>query len=175
MTTRLLILVFFIPEIATGQVRLNEKFVNDAFNENNYLVFNRDSTFKYRLAYHLFHDISCGQYKVVNDTIFLFYRADLFDTTCNSEHVNADIHLDTSLFHLRPDKLFFKDDKLYKFEDGKVRMRDKMELYYQPDKKLGYRRKYLLFGHWVKKLNDTYYMVVLSKAKWNLNDKKASR
>ena len=175
MTIRFIILAFFIPTIAAGQVRLSEKFVNDAYNENNFLIFYGDSTFKYRLAYHLFHDISCGQYKVVNDTIFLFYKTDLRDTTYNTENVDPDTHLDTNLFHMRPNKLLFRDDKLYKFEDGKVRMRDKMELHYKPDKELGYHRKYLFFGPWVKRLNDTYFMVVTSKAKWNLSDKKASR
>ena len=174
MTTRFLIFVIFIPTISIGQVRLTEKFINDAFNEKNYLIFHSDSTFKYRLAYHLFHDISCGQYKVVNDTIFLFYKTDLRDTICNTE-IDAATHFDSSLFHWRPEKLLFKDDKLYKFENGEPRIRDKMELRYKPDKKLGYHRKYLFFGPWVKRLNDTYYMVVASKAKWNLSDKKASR
>ena len=175
MTIRFLILVFFIPTISFGQVRLKEKFVNDALNHNNYLIFNDDSTFKYRLAYHLLHDISCGQYKVVNDTIFLVYKTDLRDTICNTENIDPSTHLDTNLFHMRPVKLFFKDDKLYKFEDGKVRMRDKIEIHFKPDKKLGFHRKYLFFGPWVKQLHDTYYMVVESKTKWIMNDKKASR
>jgi hypothetical protein len=118
MTQRLLFLILFIPTITSGQHKLNEKFINDSFNENNYLIFNPDSTFKYRLAYHLFHDISCGHYKVIKDTIFLFYESDIRDTFCNKE---IDVtNFDSSSLALRPTKLFYSDDKLYKIENGKV-------------------------------------------------------
>lgn len=174
MTLRFFILVFCIPTVSVGQIRLTEKFVNDAYNENNYLIFHADSTFKYRLAYHLFHDISCGQYKIVKDTIFLFYNSDLRDTNCNSEHVDADTHLDTSLFHMRPTKLFYKNDRLYKIENGKIVDRTEK---FEPDWKIPrssrkyYHRKYWLFGPLVSNTKRTYYMVVASKAKW----RKASR
>jgi hypothetical protein len=174
MTIRFLILAFFIPTISLGQIRLTEKFVNDAYNENNYLIFHGDSTFKYRLAYHLFHDISCGQYRIVKDTIFLFYNSDLRDTSCNTEHVDADTHLDTSLFRLRPTKLFYRNDKLYKIENGQTVDRTEK---FEPDWKIPkssrkyYHRKYWLFGPLVSNTKRTYYMVVASKAKWT----KASR
>jgi hypothetical protein len=118
MTQRLLFIFAFISTFAFGQLKLTEKFVNDSYNENNYLIFYLDSTFKYRLAYHLFHDISCGQYRTINDTIFLFYRSDLRDTVCNKE-VDAAPHFDNSLFASTPNKLFYKDNKLYKITTDK--------------------------------------------------------
>lgn len=48
------------------------------------IIFNPDSTFKYRLGYDVMHDIACGKYRLKNDTIFLFYETDLHDTMCNN-------------------------------------------------------------------------------------------
>ena len=173
MTQRILFIFCFISTITFGQPKLTEKFVNDSYNENNYLIFYPDSTFKYRLAYHLFHDISCGQYRTINDTIFLFYQSDLRDTFCNKQ-IDATTHFDSSLFVLRPTKLFYKDNKLYKIEKGKIVYRTEK---YQPDWKVPknsrkyFHHKYLLFGPLVRNTHQTYYMVVSSKAKWT----KASR
>jgi len=173
MIQRFLPLFAIVPIFSFSQPKLNEKFVNDAYNENNYLIFFPDSTFKYRLAYHLFHDISCGQYKTINDTILLLYKSDLRDTVCNNE-VDAATHFDSSLFVLRPTKLFYKDNKLYKMENGKIVYKTEK---FEPDWKIPkssrkyYYRKYWIFGHLVSKTHRTYYMVVASKAKW----KKASR
>ena len=173
MTQRLLLIPLFISTVAFGQPKLNEKFVNDKYNENNYLIFYPDSTFKYRLAFHLFHDISCGQYKTVNDTIFLFYQSDLRDTFCNKE-VNVATHFDSSLFISRPNKLFYKNNKLYNIDNGQVVDRtEKFEPDWDIPKSLRkyYHRKYWLFGPLVSNTQRTYYMIVASKAKWT----KASR
>jgi hypothetical protein len=173
MTQRLLFISLFLSTVSFGQPKLNEKFVNDSYNENNYLIFYPDSTFKYRLAYHLFHDISCGQYKTVNDTIFLFYQSDLRDTFCNKE-VDAATHFDGSLFASRPNKLFYKDNKLYIIDKGQIVYRTEK---FEPDWEVSkssrkyYHRKYWLFGPLVSNTHRTYYMVVASKAKWT----KASR
>ena len=168
MIKSLLFIFTIIPTLSFGQPKLNEKFVNDAYNENNYLIFYPDSTFKYRLAYHLFHDISCGKYKTINDTIFLLYQSDLRDTVCNKE-VDAATHFDSSLFALRPAKLFYKENKLYKIEKGQIVYRTEK---FEPDwdipksSRKYYHRKYWLFGHLVSNTNWTYYMVIASKAKW---------
>ncbi|MBX9838056.1 MAG: hypothetical protein K2X69_07030 [Silvanigrellaceae bacterium] len=168
MIKSLLFIFIVIPTLSFGQPKLNEKFVNDSYNENNYLIFYPDSTFKYRLAYHLFHDISCGKYKTINDTIFLFYQSDLRDTVCNKE-VDAATHFDSSLFALRPVKLFYNDNKLYKIEKGQIVDRTEK---FEPDwgipksSRKYYHRKYWLFGHLVSNTKQTYYMVVASKAKW---------
>ena len=173
MTQRLLFIFLMLSTVSFGQPKLNEKFVNDSYNENNYLIFYPDSTFKYRLAYHLFHDISCGQYKTINDTIFLFYQSDLRDTVCNKE-VDAATHFDSSLFASRPNKLFYKDNKLYKIDKGEVVYRTEK---FEPDWEIPkssrkyYHRKYWLFGPLISNTHRTYYMVVASKAKWT----KASR
>jgi len=45
MTQRLLILFLIVQAILFEQAKLNGKFVNDAYNENNYLIFFLDSTF----------------------------------------------------------------------------------------------------------------------------------
>lgn len=168
MRHRILLLFLIISTASFGQPKLTEKFVNDAYNENNYLIFYPDSTFKYRLAYHLFHDISCGQYKVVKDTIFLIYQTDLRDTSCNKE-VDAATHFDSSLFAARPSKLFYKEDKLYKIDKGEVVYRTEK---YKPDWEVPknsrkyYHRKYWLFGPLVSNTHRTYFMVAASKAKW---------
>lgn len=157
MTQRLIFIFLFISTAAFGQPNLIEKFVNDSYNENNYLIFYPDSTFKYRLAYHLFHDISCGQYKTVNDTIFLFYQRDLRDTFCNKE-VDAATHFDSSLFASRPNKLFYKENKLYKIDKGQVVYRTEK---FQPDWEVPkssrkyYHRKYWLFGPLVSNTHGT--------------------
>jgi hypothetical protein len=169
----LLFILLLISTVSFGQPKLDEKFVNDSYNENNYLVFCPDSTFKYRLAYHLFHDISCGRYKTVNDTIFLFYQSDLRDTVCNKE-VDAETHFDSSLFALRPSKLFHKNNKLYEIRNKRVVYRSEK---FEPDWDVPksyrkyYHRKYWLFGPLVSNSYPTYYMVVASQAKWT----KASR
>jgi hypothetical protein len=168
MTQRLLILII-IPTLSFGQPQLSQKFINDAINENNYIVFNSDSTFKYRFSYHLFHDISCGRYRVINDTLFLYYETDLRDTNCNKE-IDAQTHFDTGVLAFRPNKLFYKDEKLYKIEKGEIVYKTEK---FQPDwgvpksSRKYYRRKYFLFGPLVSKTKKTHYMTVASKVKWN--------
>ncbi len=172
MKRHLLILFIVIPTLAFGQPKLSEKFVNDSYNENNYLVFYPDSTFKYRLAYELFHDISCGRYKTVKDTIFLSYETDLRDTTCN-KLVDAETHFDSTLLSLRLTKLYYKDDRLYEIENGQILSRTrKEEIDWEVSKgtRKFYHRKYWLFGPLVTDSRKAYYMVIASKAKW----KKAS-
>jgi hypothetical protein len=104
------------------------------------------------------HDISCGTFKTIGDTIFLKYNTDLRDTICNQE---LDVgHFDSTLLGWRPAKLFYSGDKLYQFEEGQIIRERKMQLSYKPDKTLGYRRKYLFFGPYVK----TFCKLPLSSA-----------
>ncbi len=76
---------------------------------------------------------------------------------------------DSSLFALRPNKLFYKDNKLYKIDNGLVVYRTEK---FEPDWKVPkssrkyYDRKYWLFEPVVSNTHRTYYMVVASKAKW---------
>ncbi len=168
MTQRLLFIFLILSTVSFGQPKINKKFVNDSYNEKNYLIFYPDSTFKYRFAYHIFHDISCGKYTTVNDTVFLFYQSDLRDSSCNKE-VDAATHFDSSLFGLRPNKLFYKDHKLFKIDKGQIVYRTEK---FEPDWEVPkssrkyYHRKYWLFGPLVSNTHRTYYMVVASKAKW---------
>ena len=160
------IILSFLTTISMGQTRLTGKFINDNLNQNNYLELNADSTFKYRFSVCLIHDISCGTYSIVNDTIFLIHDTDLRNTTCNKEIDTT--HFDSTVVLGRPKKLFFRDDKLYNIEEGKIIDTRKSELDFKPDKSLKYRRKYLLFGHYVKTFHDTYYMITESKVKWKI-------
>jgi hypothetical protein len=84
------------------------------------------------------------------------------DTSCNNE-ISSDVHFDSTLKYSRPIKLFYKDQKLYQIEEGRVK--NKVESERKPPKAWGYHRKYLLFGPYVKK--DVYYMITESQVKWN--------
>jgi hypothetical protein len=165
-----LILFVFLATFALGQGKPVGKYINDGYNENNYLIFNSDSTFKYRLAYCLTHDIACGKYKIHNDTILLYYLTDMRDTCCNKE-IDAKIHYDSTVTLSRPVKLFYENEKLYMFNEGKVEKKMVMES--KPPKSWGYHRKYLIFGQYIN--NDVYYMITESKVKWLLKKKKTSR
>ena len=159
MKTCLIYLTLLLPVLSVRQ-GLKGKYINDYYNQDNYIIFNTDSTFKYRFEYHVMHDISCGTYRLKNDTIYLFYETDIRDTMCNKE---IDISMyDSAVKIFRPNKLFYKDQKLYKFEDGKILNR--IEIDKRQPKAWGYHRKYLLFGPYVKK--DIYYMITESQVKW---------
>ena len=155
------ILFLFTTCFSYGQVGPSGKYINDGLNENNYIIFNSDSTFKYRFAVCLTHDIACGQYKMHNDTILMHYLTDMRDTCCNKD-IDADFHYDSSVNLTRPSKLFYKNEKLYDIENGKVR--SKVVLDSRPQKFSRYNRKYLFFGKFVN--DDAYYMITESKVKW---------
>ena len=163
------IILSFLTTISMGQTRLTGKFINDKLNPYNYLELNADSTFKYRFSVSVMDDISCGTYSVVNDTIFLIHNTDLRDTTCNKEIDTT--NFDSRVILGRPKKLFFRDDKLYNIEEGKVIYKRKSELDFKPNKSFKYRRKYLLYGHYVKTFHDSYYMIIESKVKWKMAKK----
>ena len=91
------------------------------------------------------------------------------DTNCNKE-IDAETHFDTGVFVFRPNKLFYKDSKLYKIEKGEIVYKTEK---FQPDWRVPkssrkyYRRKYFLVGPLVSKTKKTHYMIVASKVKWN--------
>lgn len=89
MKYHLIIILLFVTSSCFSQFTVPRKYINDAANENNYIIFNSDSTFKFRRSIHLMHDISCGTFKTIGDTIFLMYNTDLRDTICNREHINS--------------------------------------------------------------------------------------
>lgn len=155
------IFILFITLFTYGQGGPSGKYINDRLNESNYIIFNSDSTFKYRYAVCLIHDIACGQYEMHNDTIIFHYLTDMRDTCCNKD-VDADYHYESSINLPRPDKLFYRNDKVYEFEDGQVRSEVVMDS--RPSKSNRYHRKYLLFGKFVN--SDAYYMITELKVKW---------
>jgi len=167
MILRLIIIQLLFSTLTYGQTQLIGKFVADHINENTYIIFNSDSTFKYRYSYDLFLDIKCGQYKTKGDTIYLTYTLGINDTACNTEHVMPLLASDT--ISNRPKQLFLKGDKLYEIKNGEVVYRTEK---FQPDWKVPkssrkyYRRKYFLFGPLVSKSKKIYYMIRASKVKW---------
>jgi hypothetical protein len=140
------------------------KYFDDAINENNYITFYSDSTFKFRMMYHTMSEIACGKYYMIKDTIFFTYLSDMRNSSCNTEGVSVNDHYDSSMVVFRPNKLFYKDQKLYKFENGKIKNKVQFPSKHKPAKCWGYHRKYFLFGPYVKK--DVHYMVHESKVKW---------
>jgi hypothetical protein len=156
-----ILFILFITFVTYGQDKPSGKYINDGLNEYNYIIFNPDLTFKYRYAVCLTHDIACGQYEMHNDTILLHYLTDMRDTCCNKD-IDADYHYESSINLPRPDKLFYKNEKLYEFEDGKVRNEVVMDS--RPPTFNRYHRKYLFFGKFVN--DDAYYMITESKVKW---------
>ncbi len=163
------IFILLIASFTYGQGGPTGKYINDRLNESTYIIFNSDSTFRYRYAVCLLHDIACGQYEMHNDTIIFQYLTDMRDTCCNKE-IDADFHYDSTIDLPRPDKLFYKDEKLYEFRNGKVQSNVLVDS--RPSKFTEYHRKYLLFGKFV--IDDAYYMITESKVKWKKNKQKAS-
>jgi len=167
MTLRLIIIQLFFSAVTFGQTQLVGKFIDDHINENTYIIFNSDSTFKYRYSFDLFLDIKCGQYKTKGDTIYLTYTSGINDTLCNTEQIMPLVASDT--ISRRPTQLYLKGDKLFEIKDGKIVDRTEK---FQPDWKVPkssrkyYRRKYLLFGPLVSKTKKIYYMIAASKVKW---------
>ena len=166
----LIILFLFITTFANGQNGPKGKYINDRLNEYNYIIFNADSTFKYRYAVSLTHDIACGQFEMHSDTILLHFLTDMRDTCCNKD-IDADYHYDSLVTQMRPSKLYYKNEKLYEIVDGTVRQ--KIVLDSKPPKTKGIHRKYLIFGQFMN--TDAYYMSNESNARWNKKNKKASR
>ncbi len=154
-----IIFILFFASVTYGQGGPSGKYINDCLNEYNYIIFNSDLTFKYRYAVCLTQDIACGQFEMHNDTILLHYLTDMRDTCCNKD--NEAVY-DSSINLPRPDKLFYKNEKLYEFKDGKVK--SKVVVDSRPSKFTEYHRKYLLFGKFV--IEDAYYMITESKVKW---------
>lgn len=166
MKTHLIIILIFLSNLSYGQTGLIGKYVDDHINENTYIIFKTDSSFKYRYSFDLFLDIKCGQYQTKGDTIYLTYTQGINDTLCNSERIMPLVARDT--VSRRPEKLYYKDDRLYEL-DKKNKIIDKTssdQLTFKPPEAWGYRRKFYLFGPYFKKSQPTYYMVIDSKAKW---------
>ena len=165
-----IILFIFISFSAYGQNFPNGKYINDNLNEKNYIIFHTDSTFKYRYAVCLMHDIACGKYRMNNDTIILDYLTDMRDTCCNKE-IDGHFHYDSLMAYTRPIKLFYKKEKLYQFDENR-KIKSKFVTNIKPPKHTKFHRRYLIFGEFI--IDDAYYMITESKVKWRKN-KKASR
>jgi hypothetical protein len=156
-----IIIILFLSVFTYGQGKPMGKYINDALNEKNYIIFNPDSTFKFRYSVCLTHDIACGKFEMHNDTIFLHYITDMRDTCCNKE-IDADFHYDSTLAYIRPEKLFYNNERLYTFEEGKIN--NTAILNTKPPRSWGYHRRFILFGPYIK--HDIYYMITETQVKW---------
>ncbi|WP_316771316.1 hypothetical protein [Pedobacter frigiditerrae] len=166
LNTKAAILVLMcLPTSIWAQNTIQGKFINDNINQNNYIIFQKDSTFKYRLGFELYSDISCGKYTVKNDTISLFFTLGPENKDCNTENITSAIIGDTLSMKWRPEKLYLKHNKLYLIKNGIVQYKtERGQLDYKPNNT--YRRKYLLFGMYQDRIKDTYYMVAEEDVKW---------
>ena len=154
-------LMFLLFSIASySQSFVAGKFTRDYYNSNNYIIFNLDLTFKYRYQYDLLSDISCGRYETKQDTIYMYYMSSMSDSNCNTEGIVSVMFSDTTTKKLRPNKLYFKGNKLYEIVNGKIfNKTEKHQIDFKPNGQLrSYRRKYLFFGPYQSKSKRTYYM-----------------
>lgn len=70
-----------LPESA-----LNGKF--ERIDHKSHLTFDANGSFKFRFHRDLNWDLACGTYEIMNDSIYFFYRSDMFERTCNTEGMN---------------------------------------------------------------------------------------
>lgn len=161
MKIKLLTILILISILSSGQQRPFGKYINDAYNELNYLILKPDLTFKYRRSVCLMHDISCGDFRIDNDTIILNYLTDLRDTCCNKD-IDPVANYDSYSEGFRPEKLYYENEKLYYIDNGEVTRKVILDL--KPQKRTNIHRRFFIFGKFVNK--DPYYMIIESKVKW---------
>lgn len=167
----LALITFCLSIFATiAQTTLNGKFIDYRLSTSNYIIFNTDNTFTFSYAIGLQRDISCGNFELKNDTILFHYKSGIIDTACNTQKINL-LSIDgRNSYQLigslgdtlsRPAKLYLHNNKLYSIsQNGKVIFsiinNDDDNKPNKSERKY-YRRKYLLFGHFVRKSNDAWH------------------
>lgn len=163
----LLLFSFVSKYTALGQSSLEGKYCYRGINSSsNYIIFNADNTFQFSYAVCTIRDIACGSYSIKNDTVYFYYKSGITDMTCNTQKINllkfdgqSSYYLFSSLGDTlsRPYKLYFQNDKLYSIsKSGQVIFNYKNDYTYKPTKseRRYYKRRYLFFGHFVRKSND---------------------
>ena len=137
-----------------GNYQSNKRFTNVS------LILNSDSTFNYTRSYHMIADIANGQYITKADTIFLYFNPFRNDTIYADGRQSA-AQLGQWLGG-RPDTLVYKKDKLYTIENERIINKTKREpvKYFSKNKdwRKWYRKKYYLFGPYILKKRNTYYV-----------------
>jgi hypothetical protein len=158
---------FFLS--TNGQVNNDDKSIKYRRDGPNYIILRPDMTFTFSYAVCLQRDIACGIYTINKDTIIFTYYSGITDTTCNTEKINLVDFDKNGSYELignlgdtlsRPNKLYLKNDKLYSIaQNGQIifSLTD-ADKNYKPskDEKKYYRRKFLFFGHYVRKSNDAW-------------------
>ena len=164
------ILLMLISTIALAQTNVVGRFVDKLYGTK-YLIFKADSTFTFEIGICLQHDIACGTYKKLNDTIYLAYKYDMTDICCNTDQVNVKAKTAEGKYELliepetgwRPDTLFIQNNNLYEIKNNKV-VKKTIRFQIKPNgsKPQGARRKYFLFGDYVYNERPTFYMEKIS-------------
>jgi hypothetical protein len=147
------LLLLIVPTLIYGQSALADHYVDDRINEDTYLRFNADSSFKFQYAYDLLSDHAAGRYRRHGDTLFLTYTTDT--TTIKRDNIwpNAD-------------SLIIKGYFLYQIKNGQSREYEPQEIvHHKMPKNEHYKRKFILFGPWHSTWSQ-YYMVDEKYAKW---------
>ncbi|MET4083527.1 hypothetical protein ABIB40_003499 [Pedobacter sp. UYP30] len=121
-----IITLILLPTMTLAQKDIVGKFVDKSYGTK-YLDFRADFTFTFEIGIHLQHDIACGTYKRLNDTIYLAYKYNMTDTCCNVNQINVKAQTGGKYELLiepetgwRPDTLFYNDNKLYEIKNNKL-------------------------------------------------------
>lgn len=161
-----IIILIAFPIISFAQNDLIGKFADKSYGKK-YIIFRPDSTFTFEIGFHLQHDIGCGLFKTIKDTIYLKYQYDMTDSCCNIQKINIGRKNADGKYELiiepetawRPDTLFYQKNKLYQVRNGTVVTKTaKFQMKPNGHKPEDARRKYFLFGPYVFKERPTFYM-----------------
>jgi hypothetical protein len=91
-----------------------------------------DSTFKYRYSGDLSFDVGAGKYKIKNDTVFFKFEEFKPDSFLIINNNDSSWFLNTRrnhAEHLRPQKMFFSKNKLFRINEKGNVIREKKYAY----------------------------------------------
>lgn len=156
----LLILIFF-SNYSNGQKNIPGYYISN-FAESGWFVteilLNEDSSFKYRFSGDLFYDVTGGKYEIKNDTIFFKFeefKPDSFLIINNNDSTWFQDARINHAEHLRPQKMFFSKNKLFRI-DGKGNV--------IKEKKYAYTINFIGIGNYRKKM----YFLRKIKREWRV-------
>jgi hypothetical protein len=150
-----LILNFFAP-ITFAQEAIFGKYSRDLYPPGS-ITLQDDFTFKFKFNYDMQWDLACGTFRINRDTIFFYYRSDMFDETCNTEKegfLNDESRKEELMAagesidkRFRPDSILIEGKKLFNIVNGKV-YRGRYSVSRKRHRYLRkyFSRKYYLFG-----------------------------
>jgi hypothetical protein len=160
-----LFVVLFLAYNLNAQNKFVGKYYSNGLSSGIELLINEDFSFEYSMSSHTQYDGAKGRIFVINDTIFFKYNKD--NTPKDSSKIYA-TDIVSSMAQYRPQKLFFSNDKLYGInENGKIVKKVKRQLVgnfiRKGDWKKWYRKKYYLFGPYITKRVNIYYVLKVNQ------------